>query len=93
MKRLGIILAGVLTVGCTAEIKPNSMLGPNGKTAYSMQCSGMGRSLEACYQKAGELCPKGYQVVDQANRTVAITNAVNGQLIMGTQQSLFVECN
>ena len=45
-------LAGV--VGC-ASVAPVKFVGPNGKAAYSMRCSGMGRSMEECYQKAGEV--------------------------------------
>jgi hypothetical protein len=42
-------------------------LGPLGKTAYSMKCSGMDRTLEQCYVKAGEVSPN--EVLDS---TIAI---------------------
>jgi hypothetical protein len=45
-----IALAGVV-VGCAA-IEPVQIVGPSGKTAYTMRCSGAGRTLEACYKKA-----------------------------------------
>jgi len=43
-------------IGCMS-ISPTSFKGPSGKQAYSMMCSGMGRTMDACYQKAGEVCP------------------------------------
>jgi hypothetical protein len=59
----GLLLVCGLTVGC-AGVNPQVVTGPDGKQAYALQCSGVGRSLEACYEKAGYLCPWGYDVVE-----------------------------
>jgi hypothetical protein len=56
-------------VACAA-IEPQQFVGPNNKTAYSMKCSGMGRTLDACYKKAGGICPGGYNIIDRATGTV-----------------------
>lgn len=60
MKILCILIL-FLVSGC-ASIQPVKFNGPTGKTAYSMKCSGMGRTLEQCYVKAGEVCPNGYSI-------------------------------
>lgn len=91
MKMLIPMLVASLLGGC-GTIDPKIMAGPNAKPAYSMQCSGMGRTLEACYEKAGELCPNGYSVLDKPSRTVGVTNPASGQFILAEQQSLFIEC-
>lgn len=91
MKIFITAFVALLLSGC-GTIEPKIMAGPNGKPAYSMQCSGMGRTLEACYEKAGELCSNGYFVLDQPNRTVGVTNPATGQFILAAQQSLFIEC-
>ncbi len=50
------------------EVQPQQMVGPHGKKAYSMKCNGMGRSLQDCYKKAGEVCPKGYNIIDRSDQ-------------------------
>lgn len=88
-KNLFTILSLIMLTSCAA-IEPNQFIGPNGKQAYSMKCSGMGRTLDACYQKAGELCPHGYIIIDRASGTVAIP--VNGSIMATPQHNLAVEC-
>lgn len=79
----------VLLTSCAA-IEPKQFIGPNGKTAYSMRCSGMGRTLDACYQKAGEVCSSGYNIIDRASEIVAVP--VNGSIMMATEHNLAIEC-
>lgn len=55
-----------------------------------MRCSGMGRSLEACYQKAGEICPSGYSIVDRS--TGAIGVPTSGGMMIAPQNTLAIEC-
>lgn len=50
----------------------NEVRGPDGRVAYSLDC---GADRGGCYQKAGELCPAGYTMVDAAQGVVA-TSAV-----------------
>jgi hypothetical protein len=59
MRPLGALLICGLLAGC-AGVEPQVITGPDGSSAYAMQCSGGGRTVEACYRKAGELCPWGY---------------------------------
>jgi len=51
-----------------------------------MDCSGMGRTLHACYEMAGKICPNGYQIVDQRTGIVAAGN------VAAPQHSLAIEC-
>ena len=75
--------------GCMA-IDPVPFKGPDGKQAYSMRCSGMGRSLDACYQKAGEVCSAGYSIVDRPSGTVGFMN--QGTMMMAPQNGLVIQC-
>lgn len=86
---LTLISSTVVLSGC-ASIEPVPFNGPNGKKAYSMRCSGMGRSLEACYQKAGEICPSGYSIVDRS--TGAIGVPTSGGMMIAPQNTLAIEC-
>ena len=83
-----IFIAGLLLAGCS--VSPKQFVGPNGVTAYSMRCSGLGRSLYACYRKAGEICPSGYANIDRSS-SVFSAPTTSGILI-GTHQSLAIEC-
>jgi hypothetical protein len=85
MRALGVLLICVLVQGC-AGIEPRSVTGPSGKQAYTMQCSGLGRTLDACYQKAGELCPKGYNIVDRPAGVVLVEDMAT------TRYGLVIEC-
>ena len=56
-----------------------------------MRCSGMGRTLDACYKKAGEICAASYTIVDRAYGTVAVPIAGGGMLAV-PQHDLAIEC-
>jgi len=88
-KFIALASVSLLLVSC-ATIDPITLKGPNGNQGYSMRCSGMGRTLEMCYQKAGEVCPKGYNIMRQDNSTVAVP--INGSIIAAPQRNLTIEC-
>lgn len=89
MSRIAIAVACAAIAGC-ASIDPKPFTGPDGKPAYSMRCSGMGRTLDACYQKAGEVCPSGYNIIDRSTGTVGVPTS-SGMLI-APRESLAIEC-
>lgn len=86
MRTLSVLIL-LLVAGCAVPIKPEPFTGPSGRQAYTMACSGMGRTLAQCYQKAGELCPSGYNIVD---RVSSVGGYPNGMAF--TSQRLVVEC-
>ena len=90
IKRVFVATIPILLLGCAVAIEPKQFLGPNSKTAYSMKCSGNGRTLEGCYQKAGELCPGGYNIVDRTNGTVGIP--MQSGTLMVPQYGIAIEC-
>lgn len=67
------VLLGFITVvsllGCAAPVAVTPITGPDGRTAYSMKCSGFGRDRQDCLLQAGKLCPSGYAVVDDNSST------------------------
>lgn len=89
MYKIGTIFVLAFVVSC-ASIEPMQFVGPNGKTAYSMRCSGMGKTLDACYKKAGEICPNGYNIIDRSSNTVAVP--VNGSFMAAPQHNIAIEC-
>ena len=84
---LSIVLFGL--IGCMS-ISPTSFSGPSGKQAYSMMCSGMGRTIAACFQKAGEMCSNGYNIIDRSSGTAGFMS--QGRLMMAPREQLAIEC-
>ena len=92
MRNLIIVLMVYMLAGCpAATVNPEPFVGPSGKPAYSMRCSGFGRTWASCYQSAGELCPNGYKIVDQASGTIAIPVS-GGGFLAAPKQTLVIEC-
>ena len=85
-----IAVSALFLSGC-ASVEPQQFVGPDGGTAYSMKCSGMGRTLDACYKKAGEICPQGYSIVS-ASSSGSIIAPVGNMLVAIDRQNLAVEC-
>ncbi len=70
-------------IGCMS-ISPTSFKGPSRKQAYSMICSGMGKTMDAYYRKAGEVCPNGYNIINRNSSTVGFMN--QGTLMMAPRE-------
>ena len=72
VQRLSLV-ALLLSLASCLSVEPKPFQGPHGKPAYSMECSGLGRSLDQCQRKAEELCPNGYDTIDAASSTLLVT--------------------
>lgn len=84
-----IIFACVMSLAGCATAKPT--YGPDGKAAYTIECSGTAGSWGMCYRKAGDLCgSSGYKVINQAGDKGLIAT---GAILTSTQsRSMLVEC-
>jgi hypothetical protein len=55
------ILSVLVLSGCASATKTYA---PDGREAYSLDCSGTSRNWGMCYEKAGEICKaKGYDTI------------------------------
>ena len=79
-----------MLISCSKEVVPVLFKGPNGKDAYSMKCSGFGRTWDKCYQKAGQVCPNGYELIDKRSSTVMLPTAYG--LVAAPKQDMAIEC-
>ena len=89
MKKMLPIAAAIILTGCANEIVPKQFIGPNNRTAYSMDC---GRDITKCYEMAGKICRGGYDIIDSNSRTNVVSNPSTGQVIAVTRRSLAIEC-
>ena len=85
-----IIVAALVGLTACADVNPEYFKGPSGKDAYTMRCSGFGRTWNKCYTKAGEICPNGYNIIGQQSGTVIVPTA--GGFMGAPRQTLVVEC-
>lgn len=56
------LCALILSAGCSATSVP--IHGSDGKAYVYVDCSGMFRSLDDCYQLANSVCPDGYRIAN-----------------------------
>lgn len=65
--------------------------GPSGSTAYLIKCRGA--AIEACYEEAARVCPKGYALADkQASNAVAVPKAGGGFIMARSPHNMLIEC-
>src|SRR5262245_42339708 len=66
MIRKIILLAPLLLTAC-AVAKPTNL--PDGRQGLSISCDGQGVGMNVCWEKAGELCPRGYDIVNKEHES------------------------
>lgn len=97
MRRILMVLAAMsLLQACATASKT---YGPDGREAYSLNCSGTARSWGMCLEKAGDICGnRGYTITsaigDIGNLTVANATVQNANLVSGSimSRSMIVSC-
>jgi hypothetical protein len=62
IRRACLLLAAAAVTGCSATSVP--IHGSDGRPYVYVDCSGMFRSLDHCYQLANQVCPTGYRIVN-----------------------------
>jgi hypothetical protein len=85
--RLLIILSALLLSGC-ATARVSKIRGPNGTDGLSIRC---GNNIDDCYNKAAELCPKGYSNLNTPSSQSGFVASGN-MLIPVSRNNMFIEC-
>jgi hypothetical protein len=82
-------IAATLALSACASSKP--VPGPSGQSAYSVRCPAA--AIEKCYEEAGRLCPKGYDLADRGSGGASVLVPVGGVLVAARgPNTLLVEC-
>ena len=94
MTREALLLAGIALAlgGCAASTQ--TVL-PRGVHGYSINCSGSALTWAQCYEKAGNLCPHGYKIIEQEGQTPGATVGASPTALFGTpivDRTMLVQC-
>lgn len=85
-----VIVASSLS-GCAVS---HQTVMPDGRQGLSINCSGSAMTWNQCYEKAGEQCPHGYDIVSKDGDNAAMAGGGNGAWAASsaTTRSLMVAC-
>jgi hypothetical protein len=70
----GAMVVALLTVSACATV--HQTYAPDGRKAYTLNCSGLARGWDKCLSAAGELCASaGYDILDRSSEDAAVAGA------------------
>jgi hypothetical protein len=84
LKSLLIASIATIVAGC---VDVTTAQGPDGKKTYTIDCNG---ETAGCFDKAADLCPGGYFLVDRKNGTKEMPHTAGVVATPHTQ--IVVEC-
>jgi hypothetical protein len=70
-------------------LQPTPITTANGSRGYNMDCSS---GIETCYQKATELCPNGYDILEHSEKTSAVIPHYGEYPMILHRENLLIEC-
>lgn len=77
-----LLIAAAALAGCATS---RTIVGQDGKPLHKISCDGSALSMDACYEKAGELCGSaGYDIVNQKGTATPFFYAGGGTFSSGT---------
>lgn len=88
--------ACLIASGCATE---RQSYAPDGRKAYSLNCSGLARGWDKCFAAAGNICGgHGYDVLDRSDESAAMGTAAGNRGSYGAsyaqtnERSMLVAC-
>lgn len=88
------LILGVALVALAGCISASKTVLPDGRQGQIVSCPGLANSLADCWAKAGQICPKGYEIVGtDAEATPAAM--ISGNMMMAgsvMHRSIMVTC-
>jgi hypothetical protein len=92
MKIMAALASAVVLSGCAVS---HQTVMPDGRKGLSINCSGSAMSWNQCYEKAGDQCPNGYDIISKdGDGGDAMAGGGNGLWAAGSAntRSLMVTC-
>ncbi len=73
----------------------NQTYAPDGRKAYTLNCSGLARGWDKCYDSAGKICgSSGYDILDRSDESMAAggINNAGGFAAKSNERSMMIAC-
>jgi hypothetical protein len=84
------VVGFLVLASCTSATEIN---GPNGQTFSLIECNGAVRTISSCYEKANEICPTGYIVLDTSEMPSSFVSVTQYGIIQGVERKIIVQCS
>ena len=90
-----IVLAAAALSGCATPEQTTTL--EDGSMAFTIECDGTARGLNACLERAGRSCgATGYVLVDNTGRRVADSTSESGETLIkdfsGDRNGIMFQC-
>lgn len=92
MKKTCSLLLCLALISCASV---HESYAPDGRPAYTLNCSGLARGWDKCFEAAGNLCKTaGYDVLDRSDESAATIGAGGGGLFGAktNERSMVIAC-
>lgn len=94
--KIMIELLAIVLVGC-ATVKET--YAPDGRKAYTLNCSGLARGWDKCFSAAGEICKSaGYDILDRSSEGISVASfggssaSFGGSAASSNERSMVIAC-
>ena len=95
MRRMLVPLASLVVIGLAGCATVHETYAPDGRKAYTLNCSGLARGWDKCMSAAGDLCKgAGYDILDRSDEGMAIASASGSSAFAAqtNERSMLVAC-
>ncbi|WP_339672020.1 hypothetical protein [Dasania marina] len=83
-----IVIVSTALAGCASA---NKIILPSGQTGFTINCSGTAVSISKCYEKAGAVCPNGYDIISSHNQSGVMSN-IDGSPLATSDKGMVIQC-
>ncbi|MEW6099101.1 MAG: hypothetical protein AB1666_07935 [Pseudomonadota bacterium] len=101
LTRFILVLSVAVALGACATVRETHA--PDGRKAYSLNCSGTARGWDKCYSAAGELCKSaGYDILSRSSENTSFasvgggfnrgTGGFGGSAVTTQERSMVIAC-
>jgi hypothetical protein len=80
------LIAAIALTGCVAPVRVTHVSGPDGAPAVVLSC----HHEANCYERAGELCPAGYDTLNETSGFAIVPTAYGP--VGASRESLLIRC-
>jgi len=96
LQMAGLLTLAVTLVGC-ATVRES--YAPDGRKAYTLNCSGLARGWDKCFEAAGDLCKSaGYDILERSDEPAAVASiggnasGFGGSSALTSERSMVIAC-